>query len=147
MTIVSAIIADDEDTLRSYLKRELQNAWPELTISGEATNGIEALSLIKQEQPDVAFLDIKMPGLTGLNVANFIDKSTHVVFITAYNEYAIKAFELEAVDYLLKPLNTERLKKTVTRLRDKIANSGQSAPDLAAILQTLQAAPPTGGSR
>ncbi|WP_455212584.1 LytR/AlgR family response regulator transcription factor [Kaarinaea lacus] len=146
MTTVSAIIADDEDTLRSYLIQELKKAWPELLISGEASNGIEALSLIKEEQPDVAFLDIKMPGLTGLNVANFIDKSTLVVFITAYNDYAVKAFELDALDYLLKPLDSERLAKTVARLKDKISNDSATPQDWAAIVQKINGAASTGSN-
>ena len=138
MTTISAIIADDEDTLRDSLKRELNNLWPELVITGEAGNGIDALSLIKREQPDVAFMDIKMPGLTGLNVANFIDRNTHVVFVTAYNEFAVKAFELEALDYLLKPLSTNRLARTVARLKDKLSRADSvTGNDWAAVMRQI----------
>jgi DNA-binding LytR/AlgR family response regulator len=133
MKKIRAVIADDEDTLRGNLKEILEKEFPEIDIVGEAGNGIDALHAIKNEEPDVAFLDIKMPGLTGINVANFIEGNTYVVFVTAYNEFAVKAFEVEAVDYLLKPLEFKRLRKTVNRLKEKITNgefTNQSWPTI-----------------
>jgi len=133
MKKIRAVIADDEDTLRGNLKEVLEKEFPEIDIVGEASNGIDALHAIKNEEPDVAFLDIKMPGLTGINVASFIEGNTYVVFVTAYNEFAVKAFEVEAVDYLLKPLEFKRLRKTVGRLKEKINNgefTNQSWPSI-----------------
>jgi len=91
--------------------------WPELVVCGEAKNGEEALALIERHRPQVAFLDIRMPGLTGLEVADRIGGFCRIVFITAYDDYAVEAFEQEAVDCLLKPVTRERLEKTVQRLR------------------------------
>jgi DNA-binding LytR/AlgR family response regulator len=99
-----AVIADDEKQLRIYLKSKLADLWPELVVSGEAENGHEALKLIETRRPGIAFLDIKMPGLSGLEVARRMTADCIVVFITAYDEFAIEAFENEAVDYLLKPV-------------------------------------------
>ena len=103
--------------MRAYLKARLARAWPELRIVGEAENGPEALDLIRDKSPDVAFLDIRMPGLSGMEVARRAPASCRVVFITAYDEHAVEAFEHEAVDYLLKPVTDERLAKTVERLK------------------------------
>ena len=103
-----AVIADDEEQLRFYLKSKLVRLWPELIICGEAQNGLEALEVIKKHQPDIAFLDIRMPGLSGLEVAKEITTKCRVVFITAYDQYAIEAFENEAIDYLLKPVTDDR---------------------------------------
>ncbi len=134
-TELSAVIADDETTLREYLKHQLQLTWPELKIIGEAENGIQALQLIKQLKPDIAFLDIKMPGLSGLDVAARVQGLCHIVFVTAYDEFAIKAFEMEAIDYLQKPVTKERLKSTVKRIQQRV----NSAPDdLNKVLQLLQ---------
>ena len=93
-----AIIADDEAQLRVYLKSKLSGLWPELIISGEAGNGLEALELIDTCRPAIAFLDIKMPGLSGLEVAQKISADCRVVFITAYDQFAVEAFESEAID-------------------------------------------------
>jgi DNA-binding LytR/AlgR family response regulator len=134
---IRAIIADDEDTLREYLRRLLAEIWPELVIVAEASNGNEALSLIRDLEPEIAFLDINMPGLTGLNVAQHIGVDCRIVFITAYNEFAVKAFELEAVDYLLKPLDKARLSKTVDRLQQQISQGAFEKPDLTQLLQKL----------
>jgi DNA-binding LytR/AlgR family response regulator len=112
-----ALIADDEPNLVRHLQSLLAQAWPELTLLPPARNGLEAAERIAAEQPDFAFLDIQMPGLTGLEVAQGIEGATRVVFVTAYDEYALPAFEAAAVDYLLKPLKLERLLKTVERLR------------------------------
>lgn len=117
MTSIRAIIADDEEQLVIYLESMLQRIWPELEICGRASNGRQALDLIAQERPDVAFLDIKMPGLSGMEVASSCSKDIRVVFITAFNQYAVDAFENEAMDYLLKPVTEDRLAKTVARLK------------------------------
>jgi DNA-binding LytR/AlgR family response regulator len=117
-----AIIADDEEQLFLSLKSKLQQLWPELVISGQATNGTDALKLIETVKPDIAFLDIKMPGLSGIEVAQKISMDCRVIFVTAFDEFAIDAFENEAVDYLLKPVTDERLAKTVRRLKKQIAD-------------------------
>jgi DNA-binding LytR/AlgR family response regulator len=127
MNDVTAIIADDEAPLRQFLRARLAEVWPELIISGEAKNGREALDLIQQYHPQIAFLDIRMPGLTGMEVAEKIAGACRIVFVTAYDAYAVEAFEKEAVDYLLKPVSSERLEKTVTRLK-QVLRTGEPAP-------------------
>ena len=117
MANLRAVIADDEQPLLAYLKKMLKTNWPELDICGEASNGIEALELIDHETPDIAFLDIKMPGISGIDAATQAQHKCHIVFITAYDKYALKAFEEGAVDYILKPITQERLLKTVKRLQ------------------------------
>lgn len=120
MTQVRAIIADDEEQLAIYLESMLSRTWPELVICGRAGNGREALALMESEAPDIAFLDIKMPGLSGMEVASKCRGTVRVVFITAFNQYAVDAFENEAMDYLLKPVTEERLAKTVARLKKQV---------------------------
>lgn len=115
--MTTALIADDEPHLAQYLKAQLAQAWPELQLVKVAANGVEAAEAIAELQPDIAFLDIQMPGLTGLEVAQGIEGATRVVFVTAYDQYAVDAFEARAVDYLLKPLKTDRLARCVERLR------------------------------
>jgi DNA-binding LytR/AlgR family response regulator len=127
MTDITAIIADDEAPLRQLLRRMLSEVWPELIISGEAQNGREALDLIDRRRPHIAFLDIRMPGLTGMEVADRISGACRVVFVTAYDAYAVEAFEKEAVDYLLKPVSKERLEKTVHRLKGGL-KTGKALP-------------------
>lgn len=139
MTQAKAIIADDEQQLRLYLRSQLSDIWPELTICGEAENGQEALELIEEYCPDVAFLDIKMPGLSGMEVAKRIAKACRVVFITAYDTYAVEAFDHEAIDYLLKPVTRERLSKAVERLRMQIAASSKPPSDLSEIVERVLA--------
>ncbi len=117
MDDIKAIIAEDEKVLREHLHSQLKKAWPELRIVGEARNGVDAVALIEQYKPHIAFLDIRMPGLSGLDVARKIPGACRAVFVTAYDEYAVKAFENEAIDYLLKPVTPERLAKTVERLK------------------------------
>ena len=117
---ITAIIADDEELSRAHLKKHLLKMWPELVIFGEAENGLEAIDLIQSRQPDVAFLDIRMPGMSGMDVAKRIPPQCSIVFITAYDQYAVDAFENEAVDYMLKPVLEERLGKTISRIKDKI---------------------------
>jgi DNA-binding LytR/AlgR family response regulator len=135
----TALIADDEPHLARALAAELAALWPELQIMRLARNGVEAAERIAAEQPDIAFLDIQMPGLTGLEVAQGIEGDTRVVFVTAYDAYAVQAFEQEAVDYVLKPVSRERLQLTVQRLqRDTGATDEGGA--LASALKRL--APP-----
>jgi DNA-binding LytR/AlgR family response regulator len=135
MTQAKAIIADDEKQLRIHLKSQLSDIWPELIICGEAENGEEAVELIEEYCPDVAFLDIKMPGLSGMEVAKRIAKTCRVVFITAYDKYAVEAFDNEAIDYLLKPVTRERLDKAVKRLQKQIAASSKPPSDLSEIVE------------
>ena len=152
----TALIADDEPHLAAYLRELLAKAWPELRVVAVAGNGVEAAERIAALAPDLAFLDIKMPGLTGLEVAQGIEGRTRIVFVTAYDEFAIAAFEQEAVDYLLKPVTAERLARTVERLRrppaasvagapaGAVSGGDHGAPDdarLAAVLRQLIAAP------
>ena len=137
----TAIVADDEPRLAQHLKDRLAALWPELLVVGVAGHGVEARSLIETEAPDIAFLDIRMPGLTGLDVARAARSDLHIVFVTAFDQYAVDAFEREAVDYLLKPLGDERLAQTIDRLKRRLADD-QPAPDLAATLAALARALP-----
>jgi DNA-binding LytR/AlgR family response regulator len=134
-----AVIAEDEALLRSALSRLLAETWPELEVIAECGDGAGALEAIADHQPEVAFLDIRMPGLSGLDVAaGAIECSprTQIVFTTAYDQYAIDAFERGAVDYLLKPIEPERLFATVQRLKSRAA-SGSIPADLAQMLREL----------
>ena len=140
MTNPEAIIADDEEQLRIHLKSKLADLWPELTICGEAQNGLEALKLIESYRPAIAFLDIKMPGLTGIEVARKISPDCRVVFITAFDQYAIEAFENEAVDYILKPVTDKRLEKTVQRLKKQLSDTSKPPPGFSATMDRLIAA-------
>jgi DNA-binding LytR/AlgR family response regulator len=134
--VTTAIIADDEPLLRVHLREKLASLWPELKIAGEAGNGNEAADMIASLAPDIAFLDIKMPGQTGIEVAQGIETATRVVFVTAFDQYAVDAFESEAVDYVLKPVTDARLSQTVARLRKALAESSP-APDIAQLLKLL----------
>ncbi|HVE49370.1 MAG TPA: LytTR family DNA-binding domain-containing protein [Casimicrobiaceae bacterium] len=130
----TALIAEDEPLLREQLKRRLAEAWPELVLTAEVASGPEALAAFEHAPCDVAFLDIRMPGLTGLEVARSIGSRAHIVFVTAYDEYAIAAFEDGAIDYVLKPVTAERIGKVVTRLKARLS----SAPaDLETLLAKL----------
>jgi DNA-binding LytR/AlgR family response regulator len=146
--VIRAVIAEDEALLRSALSRLLAETWPELDIVAECDDGASALEAIAEHKPDVAFLDIRMPGLSGLEVAAAaIDCSpaTQIVFTTAYDQYAIDAFEHGAVDYLLKPIAPERLAATVQRLKSRA--SGNIPADIAQTLRQLaQAVTPTGAT-
>ena len=130
---LTAIIADDEENLGKHLQHLLQQLWPELHIIALAENGTQALDLIQQRQPDITFLDIHMPGLSGIDVAKQIFKHTHIVFVTAYDEYAVDAFNYHAVDYLLKPVSKARLEQTIQRLK-QTASQPQS---LQAVIEQL----------
>ncbi|MDQ6620812.1 MAG: LytTR family DNA-binding domain-containing protein [Pseudomonadota bacterium] len=118
----SAIIAEDEEHLGEYLRVRLKVLWPELVVAGVAHNGVEAEAMLRSEAPDIAFLDIRMPGLTGIEVARRADQALHIVFVTAYDEYAVEAFRHAAVDYLLKPVMDDRLQETIVRLKERIAS-------------------------
>ncbi len=132
----TALIAEDEPMLLAQLKARLADAWPELEIVAEAVNGDEALALAGEHRPDIAFLDIRMPVRSGLDVARELDGSCHIVFVTAYDEYAVAAFDEGAIDYVLKPPAPERVAKVVTRLKSRLA----AAPlDLSALLAKLAA--------
>jgi DNA-binding LytR/AlgR family response regulator len=142
-----AIVADDEKELRTYLKSILAEIWPELIICGEAKNGKEALELVESKRPQVAFLDIRMPGLSGMEVAKRIAGLCRVVFVTAFDQYAIEAFEREAVDYLLKPVSKERLLQTVQRLKSQLDASTEPPAGLAEVVeQVLSKLPGRGGT-
>lgn len=132
-----ALIADDEPHLAQHLRQQLERLWPELGIVAVAGNGIEAAALIAEHEPELAFLDIRMPGLSGLEVAQGIEGRTRAVFVTAYDEYAVQAFEHAALDYLLKPLRAERLQRTVERVRAALAAEPQDDAALAGALRRL----------
>jgi DNA-binding LytR/AlgR family response regulator len=143
--ICTAVVAEDEATLRQELIEALGQVWPELRILGEAADGIAALRLVAEHSPDVVFLDIQMPGATGLEVARQMSgqaitqgRRTHIVFVTAYDQYAIEAFDAGAVDYLLKPLSVPRLFTTISRLKQRL----QEGPaDLSGVLDRLTQLP------
>lgn len=137
----TALIADDEPHLATHLRDQLQRLWPQLRVVHLARNGPEAAERIAALQPDLAFLDIRMPGLTGLEVAQGIEGATRVVFVTAYDEFAVQAFEQEAADYVLKPVKAERLATTVARLQRAFEAPGVDDDRLAAVLRRLQRAP------
>ena len=132
----TALIAEDELLMRERLKEKLADAWPELDIVAEAVDGNQALAMCSEWQPEIAFLDIRMPGMTGLDVAAAIGGDCHVVFITAYDQYALQAFDAGAVDYLLKPVESDRLAATVERIKRKLASP---PADLSAIVAELRA--------
>jgi DNA-binding LytR/AlgR family response regulator len=134
MNSPTAIIAEDEEALRDELRQRLSELWPELLVTGEAGTGIEALQLLEKHAPDVMFLDIQMPGMTGLEVAHQAQGRCHIVFVTAYDAYAVAAFETGVVDYVLKPLERERLRLAVDRARQRL---GSTPPNLEALLREL----------
>ena len=140
MRPVTAVIAEDEPVLRGELRDTLAKLWPELVICAEANDGIEALRALEEHAPDILFLDIQMPGLTGLEVAKQASGKAHVAFVTAYDTFAIAAFEQGAVDYVMKPISPARIATTVARLKQRL----KGAPaNLDGILKTLaQAAAP-----
>jgi DNA-binding LytR/AlgR family response regulator len=134
MSAARAIVADDERLMREQLRARLAEVWPELEIVGEAKNGQEAVELVRELQPELAFLDIRMPGLSGVEAARAIGAACHIVFVTAYGEFAIEAFEQGAVDYVLKPAEVARLAVTVSRLKRRLQ---APPPDLGALLDQL----------
>jgi DNA-binding LytR/AlgR family response regulator len=140
-----ALIADDERLMRDQLRARLATVWPGLQIVAEARNGLEAVELVAQHRPDVVFLDIRMPGLTGVEAARRIAQMAlqddellpEVVFITAYDQYAVEAFEQGAADYVLKPAEPHRLKLTVERIRKRLDSRGTAEETAAPPLQHL----------
>ena len=157
-TAPRAVIADDERLMRDQLRARLAEVWPELQIVAEAKNGLEAVELVAQHRPDIVFLDIRMPGLTGVEAARQIAQMAlepdellpEVVFITAYDQYAVEAFEQGVADYVLKPAERERLQVTVGRIRQRLAARGTpdevAAPPLQQLLHQLQAKMSPGGA-
>jgi DNA-binding LytR/AlgR family response regulator len=133
----TALVAEDEDVLREELCAHLTAQWPALRIVAQADNGLDALQYAERHRPDVLFLDIQMPGLTGLEVARRVGPGRHVVFITAYDSHAVEAFERGAVDYLLKPYAPARLAESLRRVQARLE---QSAPVLENVLRELAAA-------
>jgi DNA-binding LytR/AlgR family response regulator len=136
--IRTCVIAEDEALLRQALLDQLASAWPQLQIVAACEDGASALEAIAEHEPHVAFLDIRMPGLTGLDVAAAaaqVSPRTQIVFVTAYDQYAVDAFERGAIDYLLKPISADRLAATVQRLQARVA--GPDADTLAALLERL----------
>lgn len=136
---VKIIIAEDEELMRERLCGQLQRVWPEAEIVAQAENGNAAWEAFLEHEPDIVFLDIRMPGMSGMEVAKKIGRGAHLVFITAYDQYALDAFETGAVDYLLKPVQEERLALTITRLKEKLRDkSDRPPPDLSSLLEQLQ---------
>jgi len=133
--MTTALIVEDEPLLAAELREELGRLWPELMLLDSVHDGVAALREIEAKRPDVLFLDIQMPGLTGLEVARVAGGRSHVVFITAFDQYAVKAFEQGAVDYLLKPIETARLAQALGRVRARLV---QPPADLSALIEQLQ---------
>ncbi len=134
--VPTALIADDEPLLRQSLTRMLAQAWPALNVVAQARNGREAVEQFEALRPDICFLDVHMPGLSGVDAAMRIGGRAHLVFVTAYTEYAVQAFEQGALDYLVKPVEAARLAETVARLQRR---HGEPAPDMARLLEQLSA--------
>jgi DNA-binding LytR/AlgR family response regulator len=132
----TALIADDEPLLRKSLTRLLAHAWPELEVVVQARNGREAVEQFEAKQPDMCFLDVHMPGLSGVEAARFIGRRAHLVFVTAFDQYAVQAFEQGALDYLVKPVEPARVADTVARLQERL-RAAQPVPDTAVLLEQL----------
>jgi DNA-binding LytR/AlgR family response regulator len=132
----TALIADDEPLLRDELELLLAQSWPELQVVAQARNGREAVELYAAHQPDICFLDVHMPGLSGVEAARLIGPRAHLVFVTAFDQYALAAFEQGVLDYLVKPVEPARLATTVVRLRQRLQDA-QPAPASEALLQQL----------
>jgi DNA-binding LytR/AlgR family response regulator len=130
----TAIVADDERLMRENIIDRLKEAWPELLIVGEASNGREAVAMVQSLEPDIVFLDISMPGMDGIQAAQALAGQVHMVFVTAHDEFAIKAFEQGAVDYVLKPAEPERVALTCERLRARLTQAPDPMKDLLAQL-------------
>ena len=116
----TALIAEDEPLLREALERQLAQAWPELQIVARARNGREAMDLFDAHRPDICFLDVHMPGITGVEAARHIGRRAHLVFVTAFDQYAVQAFAQGVLDYLVKPVDAARLGETIVRLKDRL---------------------------
>jgi DNA-binding LytR/AlgR family response regulator len=132
----TALIAEDEPLLRKSLERLLTQAWPELTVIARAGNGRQAVDLFEAHHPDVCFLDVHMPGMTGIEAARHIGRRAHLVFVTAYDQYAVQAFAHGVLDYLVKPVDAARLAETVARLQERLRSAAPAA-NTDALLQEL----------
>ena len=130
----TAVVADDERLMREQIVGRLKDAWPELEIIGEAVNGREAVALVQGLQPDIVFLDINMPEMDGIKAAQALAGQVHVVFVTAYDQYAVRAFDQGAVDYLLKPVDSERVALACRRVRERLQDKPDPMTDLLAQL-------------
>jgi DNA-binding LytR/AlgR family response regulator len=139
VTTRTALVADDEPLLRQRLISHLARAWPELQVVAEARNGREAVELFDMHEPQVVFLDVHMPGQSGIDAARSMVGRTQIVFVTAYEQYAVKAFEQGAIDYLVKPFDEARLEQTVQRLRQRLAPPSLAAASTGAVLEALAA--------
>lgn len=139
MKQVKALIADDEPLLRERLRAHLAALWPDLALTDDARNGVEALELYAAHRPDIVFLDIRMPGMNGIDTARALARSAHLVFVTAYEQYAVQAFEQGAVDYLVKPIDRDRLADTVDRLKRQLPAPLHGAASMEAMLDQLAA--------
>ncbi|MBL8520879.1 MAG: response regulator transcription factor [Betaproteobacteria bacterium] len=134
--MIKVVIADDEPLMRERLAKMVREAWPEVDIVAEARNGVEALEAFHTHRPAALFLDIRMPGKTGLEVAAEVGDGAHVVFVTAYDEYAVQAFEDGAADYLMKPVELDRMQAAVARLKKRLAANAAPA-DMSALMEKL----------
>jgi DNA-binding LytR/AlgR family response regulator len=137
MNALTALIAEDEPLLRAEIRNTLTELWPELVICAEAADGLQAIEALETLQPRILFLDIQMPGRNGLDVARHASGKAHVVFITAYDAYAVQAFEEGALDYVLKPISVERMKLTVERLRQRLREPPADLSNLADLLKNI----------
>lgn len=143
--MTTALIAEDEPLLADEIREELARLWPALIVCAQVADGVSALGAIERERPDVLFLDVEMPGLSGIEVARLSGSRAHVVFITAFDRYAIQAFEEGAIDYVLKPLDSARLARAVQRVKERL---GRAPVDLSHLIDRLKrAAPPTDALR
>jgi DNA-binding LytR/AlgR family response regulator len=142
----TALIADDEPLLRDELARLLATAWPELAVVAQARNGREAIEQFDALLPDVCFLDVQMPGATGVEAARHIGRRAHVVFVTAYDRYAVQAFAQGVLDYVVKPVEPLRLAETVARLKERLECDARPAVDTDALLRELAAQLQRGGA-
>lgn len=133
----TALVADDEPLLRETLVRALAETWPELGVVAQARNGREAVELFEATRPDVCFLDVQMPGLSGVDAARAIGRRAHVVFVTAFDEYAVEAFAQGALDYVVKPVQPARLADTVARLRERLRDARPPSADVERLVQEL----------
>jgi DNA-binding LytR/AlgR family response regulator len=140
MKTPTAVIAEDEPLLCAELRETLATLWPELVIAAEVEDGLQAMRALHEHAPQLLFLDIEMPGMTGLQVAAQASRKCHVVFVTAYDKYALAAFEQGAVDYVLKPFSPARLATTVTRLKERISTQPADLDGLLASLAQRDAA-------
>jgi len=135
---ITALIADDEPLLRQRLVEHLSRAWPDLRVVAEARNGREAVELFETHAPQIVFLDVHMPGLSGVDAARSMAGRTQIVFVTAYEQYAVQAFEQGAIDYLVKPFDEARLAQTVARLRERLSPQRGSVSDAAPLDALLE---------